>query len=104
MFVFIFMEIGAINMNIDIMGKEIKIVKKKLDDLYGYFDIDKNTIYVSNKLKGDDLHKTILHEALHGCLGYSGLNELLMEGLEESLVRCIEYNYIDIVKDYYDKK
>lgn len=85
---------------INIMGKEIKINYKNMKDLHGEFNLDKNCIDVSNKLKGKELTDTILHEAFHACLGYSGLNELLTSEIEEALARMVEYNYIAVVRSF----
>lgn len=79
-----------------IMGREVNIKYKKMED-HGLFEQDEDTIYISNKLKGNDLTDTIIHEATHAILAYSGLNELLNSELEEALVRCIEYNLIPII-------
>jgi len=85
--------------SITIMGREVKIIKKKMDDLHGEFNGDKNTIYISNKLKDKELEDTILHEAIHAVFFYSGLNELLAEDKEEAIVRCLEYNFLPIVRN-----
>lgn len=90
--------------SINVMGKNIKIVYKNCEN-HGEFNGDKNTITISKKLIGTkELEDTILHECLHAIFFYSGLNYIIdCEDKEEAIVRCLEYNFIPILKKIYKK-
>ena len=86
--------------SIEIMGRKIRVVYKKTNDLHGEFDGDKGVITLdANIVKDDELHRaTFIHECTHAVLFYSGLNELLTDEKEEAIVRCIEYNLLPVIE------
>lgn len=90
--------------SITILGKKIKIRKpKKLVDqsgqeLFGLFDHDKMTIYVSQS-KGHDMNSTFFHECIHAVLFISGHNETLEHEQEEAIVRVLEHALYPILGD-----
>lgn len=86
---------------INIMGRKVKIVYKKTDDLHGSFDGDKHIIELDKSVLLDpELYEaTLIHECIHAVLFYSGLNELLTDEKEEAIVRSLEYNLLPVVKN-----
>ena len=88
---------------IKIMGKRIKIEKTDLlksDGCLGDFDGDKKLIRIHKDLTGDDEREAILHESLHAILFYSGVAFAIKDDdLEEAVVRALEYNLPDVLKE-----
>ena len=83
-----------------IAGTKFDIVYKPMKD-FGELDFDKRKIYISNKIKGEFLLDTIIHEAVHAMLLFSGLGYILEDvhsGLEEALVRAFDNIAIPLVK------
>jgi hypothetical protein len=75
-----------------IAGQKFSIVYKTMDE-YGELHFDKKKIYISNRIKGQVLLDTIVHEAFHAMLSISGIAYILEdahEQLEEALVRAYE--------------
>ena len=73
-------------------GQKFSVVYKSMDE-YGELHFDKRKIYISNRIKGQVLLDTIIHEAFHAVLSISGLSYILEdahEELEEALVRAYE--------------
>ena len=84
-----------------IAGKKFTIVYKTMKD-FGELDFDAKKIYVSNKIKGEVLLDTIIHEAVHVMLSFSGLGYILEDvqtELEEALVRAFDNIAIPIIKE-----
>ena len=84
-----------------IAGKKFAIVYKTMKD-FGELDFDAKKIYVSNKIKGEVLLDTIIHEAVHVMLSFSGLGYILEDvqtELEEALVRAFDNIAIPIIKE-----
>ncbi len=86
-----------------IAGHKFSIVYKAMKD-FGELDFDRNTIYISNKIKGEVLLDTIIHEGVHVMLAISGLGCILEDvqnELEESLVRAYENIVTPFLKEQY---
>lgn len=83
--------------SITILGKEFKIVVTSLKGLHGDCNVSDKLIRIHQNLTKDEALSTLFHEAIHGALGISALNEMLSENLEEAIVRLIENAFADIV-------
>ena len=86
-----------------IAGHKFTIVYKTMKD-YGELDSDDKKIYISNKIKGEMLLDTIIHEGFHAMLAVSGLGYILedVQGeLEEALVRAYENILTPFIKEQY---
>ena len=84
-----------------VAGTKFDIVYKTMKD-FGELDFDAKKIYVSNKIKGEVLLDTIIHEAVHVMLSFSGLGYILEDvqtELEEALVRAFDNIAIPIIKE-----
>ena len=84
-----------------VAGTKFDIVYKTMKD-FGELDFDEKKIYVSNKIKGEVLLDTIIHEAVHVMLSFSGLGYILEDvqtELEEALVRAFDNIAIPLVKE-----
>lgn len=88
---------------VTIAGQKFTIVYKQMKE-YGEFDVDQNKICISNKIKGEVLLDTIIHEGFHAMLSISGLGYILedVQGeLEEALVRAYENILTPFIKEQY---
>ena len=84
--------------SISIAGVPFKIQYRSIND-FGTCDVDKKLITIRESLSNQETLETLLHEALHACLGLSGLSYLINnEDTEEALIRCIDSLYIPLVK------
>jgi len=86
-----------------IAGHTFSIVYKTMKD-FGELDFDGNKIYISNKIKGEVLLDTIIHEGVHVMFAISGLGciiEDVHDELEESLVRAYENIVTPFLKEQY---
>ena len=71
---------------------------------FGELDYDERKIYISNKIKGEVLLDTIIHEGFHAMLAVSGLGYILEDvqsELEEALVRAYENIMSPFLKEQY---
>ena len=88
-----------------IAGQKFSIVYKSMEE-YGELHFDKKKIYISNRIKGQVLFDTIIHEAFHAMLSISGLSYILEdchEQLEEALVRAYENILTPFINDQQEK-
>ena len=88
---------------VTIAGQKFSIVYKQMKE-YGEFDADANKICISNKIKGEVLLDTLVHEAFHAMLDISGLGYILEDvqpELEEALVRAYDHILTPLVKELY---
>ena len=88
---------------VTIAGHKFSIVYKTMKD-FGELDFDNHKIYISNKLKGEVLLDTIIHEGVHVMFAISGLGciiEDVHDELEESLVRAYENIVTPFLKEQY---
>ena len=88
---------------VTIAGHKFSIVYKAMKD-FGELDFDNNTIYISNKIKGEVLLDTIIHEGVHVMFALSGLGciiEDVHDELEEALVRGYENIVTPFLKEQY---
>ena len=88
---------------VTIAGQKFSIVYKQMK-AYGEFDADAKKICISNKIKGEVLLDTIIHEGFHAMLSISGLGYILedVQGeLEEALVRAYENILTPFIKEQY---
>ena len=86
-----------------IAGHKFTIVYKTMKD-YGELDVDNKKIFISNKIKGEMLLDTIIHEGFHAMLALSGLGYILEDvqsELEEALVRAYENILTPFIKEQY---
>jgi len=86
---------------ITIAGTKFDIVYRTMKD-FGELDFDGRKIYISNKIKGEVLLDTVIHEAIHVMLSFSGLGYILEDmhsELEEALVRAFDNIAIPLVKE-----
>ena len=86
---------------VTIAGQKFAIVYKQMKE-YGEFDADAKKICISNKIKGEVLLDTIIHEGFHAMLSISGLGYILedVQGeLEEALVRAYENILTPFIKE-----
>ena len=74
---------------IDICGLRWKIVRKRMKDR-GMAHLDSRIIDLADRLSGEELEQTYLHELTHVVLHVSGLNSLLNEELEEAICLAME--------------
>ena len=94
---------------VTIAGHKFDIIYKSMKD-FGELDSDAKKIYISNKIKGEFLLDTIIHEGFHAMLALSGLGYILEDvqtELEEALVRAYENIVTPFLKEQYkefDKK
>ena len=69
---------------------------------FGQLDFDERKILVSNKIKGEVLLDTVIHEAVHAMLSFSGLGYILEDvqtELEEALVRAFDNIAMPLIKE-----
>lgn len=88
---------------VTIAGHKFSIVYKTMKD-FGELDSDLKKIYISNKIKGEVLLDTIIHEGFHAMLAISGLGYILEDvhpELEEALVRAYESIVTPFLKEQY---
>tara|TARA_R100000353_G_scaffold92356_4_gene67999 strand:+ start:229 stop:537 length:309 start_codon:yes stop_codon:yes gene_type:complete len=88
---------------VTIGGQKFTIVYKQMKD-FGELDSDGKKIYISNKIKGEVLLDTIIHEGFHAMLAISGLGYILEDvqsELEEALVRAYENIMTPFLKEQY---
>lgn len=73
----------------NIFGQRIKIkyiIPPDGSDWMGLFVAAENLIIIDNRLKGDDLKSTLLHEFVHAVINLSGVNQTsLSNDVEEIL-------------------
>ena len=85
---------------IKLMGKTIKIehIKNLLKEgnLYGECLGSLLLIRIDADLNEKDYELTLKHEILHMIFYISGITFMLTSGLEETIVRCIENNFLDL--------
>lgn len=84
-----------------IAGVKFDIVYKTMKD-FGQLDFDERKILVSNKIKGEVLLDTVIHEAVHAMLSFSGLGYILEDvqtELEEALVRAFDNIAMPLIKE-----
>ena len=89
--------------NITILGKKIKIrrprklVDESGNELFGLFDRDKLTIYVSQS-PHHDKDSTLLHECIHAIFFITGQTETLEHEQEEAIVRAMEHALAPLIR------
>lgn len=89
-------------MNITVMGRRVRVLYKKpptedADQLLGYFDSRKMTIWISPDQTKDEQYASLIHELLHCILFMSGTNQLLDEKGEEAVVRALEHGLVPLL-------
>lgn len=86
-------------LQLKILGRNVPVVYlspldintlAKDEDIFGYFCGTAQTIYINNTLEDKRLEETLVHEAAHAILSFSGLNHLLKEDLEEAICNALE--------------
>lgn len=84
-----------------ILGVKVKIrylsnlmCETEDEPLDGAFCAQTMTIFISTK---SDIHSTLLHECGHAALAISGVNQMLTNKVEESIVCALE----SALKDYF---
>lgn len=79
--------------SIEIFGEMYVVVRQKHWDVYAEADgshhPELHEIIIDDKLEGDELVHTFLHELFHGILDSTCINEGLHEDLEEAIVESI---------------
>ena len=60
--------------NIKYGRKKINVKFEILNNLYGYFETEKNLLVLDKRLKGLKLFNTIIHELFHIIILYVGIN------------------------------
>lgn len=60
--------------NIKYGRKNINVKFEILNNLYGYFETEKNLLVLDKRLKGLKLFNTIIHELFHIIIFYAGIN------------------------------
>lgn len=82
---------------ISVYGKDIPVIQAAIDEsLDGLFLPHTNEIFVSDRLSGDDLSHTILHELIHAILHRVGTGVTsLGSDLEEMIVDNIAKWFIE---------
>ena len=84
-----------------VVDMKFDIVYKTMKD-FGQLDFDERKILVSNKIKGEVLLDTVIHEAVHAMLSFSGLGYILEDvqtELEEALVRAFDNIAMPLIKE-----
>ena len=89
-------------MNITVMGRRVRVLYKKPptedgDQLHGYLDPRKMTIWISPDQTKDEQFATLFHEILHVVLHLSGTNQLLDDKGEEAVVRALEHGLVPLL-------
>lgn len=64
----------------------------------GYTDNDSTTIYVKEELGPSQRRDTILHELIHACNSFTGLDSELSEKVEERVARRLAPVLLDILR------
>lgn len=87
--------------SIRILGHKIKVVHTVNSTSAGCYSPAEMKIYINMKENNTqkEYESTLLHEALHALLDLSGFNGMLGDDAEESLVRLMEWNILDLVKE-----
>tara|TARA_R100001463_G_scaffold27688_5_gene64043 strand:- start:1641 stop:1949 length:309 start_codon:yes stop_codon:yes gene_type:complete len=60
--------------NIKYGRKNINVKFEILENLYGYFETDKNLLVIDKRIKGLKLFNTIMHELFHIIIYFAGIN------------------------------
>lgn len=76
--------------NIQILGREYKIRRKRMKD-FAFVNDDTQTIYLKSGISGEVADKTLMHEVIHAVLFTSGTKFQLTPTQEESIVRAVEH-------------
>ena len=82
-----------------VAGREISIVWKDFDETWGQYLHDEREIQLAKRMRKDPkaVWQTLLHEALHACIGMAGLDHILGGENEEAVVRCIEHMFFPVM-------
>ncbi len=89
---------------LNIMGTEFSISYGKLpnNELGETIGVERK-IRISNKLSGEQLKSTIIHELLHAILYITGQSERLDHDFEEAIVIALEHGLTPLVDLRVDK-
>lgn len=64
------------NTSINVLGRNIKVVYKEIDDRYcGLYFNDEGLIEINKKLSKDKAKETLMHEIIHAIFFRSGLDQ-----------------------------
>jgi Zn-dependent peptidase ImmA (M78 family) len=76
--------------------RKIKIVYKKLDDCYGLYDPNKQTLYFDQNIKSERLFNTFYHELFHVICYNDGID--VNQRGEEPIAQAVGDGYTRIFK------
>lgn len=88
------------------MGHQVTVkqVARLSDDDHGHCDMVNREIIISTAYPLEQRWRTLFHESLHMVFGLTGLSELLRDDMEESVIVCLENNFMPIVEDVTPKQ
>ncbi len=76
--------------------RKIKIIYKNLDDCYGLYDPNKQTLYFDQNIKGERLFNTMYHELFHVICYNDGID--VNQRGEEPIAQAVGDGYTRIFK------
>ncbi len=90
---------------IAILGRKfrVKIQKKVIyrnEEVQGLCDSVEKVIYVQKDQTNSEMHETLVHEAAHGMLDISGINQKLTESENEIMCQLITALHMDLIKAF----
>lgn len=86
---------------LNIGGHKIRVVEKDLDDFYGEFDFETNTIFIHKHMSQGQKDSTLLHEIFHVLLPTVGDTEFghaWIDSLSQQLYQVFRDNIMDMRK------
>ena len=85
---------------LSILGKDVEIEVKAMEDNMGEFRADTMKILIdpASHKSQKDIDSTIIHECYHVVLHITGLKFLLSPELEEGLVRALEHGMETVIE------
>ena len=76
--------------------RKISIVYKNLDDCYGLYDPNKQTLYFDQNIKGERLFNTLIHELFHIIIFNDGID--VNKRGEEPIAQAVGDGYTRVFK------
>lgn len=85
--------------SINIGGREIKIVVKKLKKAHAEYGADEYTVYIDPEtLERDDCEQYLFHELVHAALHVSGVDNILDIRTEEAICWSLQHMLFPVYK------
>jgi len=80
-----------------IAGLKFKVMEKDLRNYDGMMDGNVREIYIDKNCHKDKKYEIMLHEAIHAIIGHLGIDEVLTENAEETVVRCLQSGIVRFI-------